>query len=277
MMSLRTAAAGAVIAIVTTLGAADAADLIPYEPKMIEPLPPMELRGGVYIRGYIGMTNQRLRKLDFPDLHDPDFAFIFLDKGGFDSGVLFGGGVGYQFNEWLRMDLTGEYRGRTHFTALDHATWLGEGDANEWTNEYEAKKSEWLVLANAYLDLGSWKGLTPYVGAGIGASRNTISHFRDINMEEGGVWYAPSASKWNLAWALHAGLGFEVTDQLTLDLAYRYVDLGDARTGTNLHAWDSDTRPAVHFKGLTSHDVMLGLRWNFGHQDYFDYPVPAKN
>jgi opacity protein-like surface antigen len=37
-----------------------------------------------------------------------------------------------------------------------------------------------------------------------------------------------TASKWNLAWAVHAGLAYNVNPSLTLELAYRYVDLGDA-------------------------------------------------
>ncbi len=273
MSSFRTVAVAAGITIAAAMGTAQAADFPqPKEPDYIEPLPPMEMRGGVYIRGFVGMTNQDFRGLDFIELHDPNYQFTFLDKGSFDSGPLFGGGLGYQFNEWFRMDVTGEYRGKVDFTALDHAMWVGEGFPLEWTNDHRAKKSEWLILANAYLDLGTWKGLTPYVGAGIGASRNTISNYRDINVSLNGVWYGDSHSKWNLAWALHAGLGFEVTDQLTLDLAYRYVNLGDAQTGTVRHAWDDQTLTPMHFKRLTSHDVMLGLRWNFGHEKAYAQP-----
>jgi opacity protein-like surface antigen len=282
MVSLRHAAVAGLTLLATT-AAVQAADYIPYEPKMIEPLPPMELRGGVYLRGHIGMTNQRLRKLDFPELYDPNRTFEFLDKGGFDAGMLAGGGIGYQFNEWLRMDVTGEYRGKTHFSALDR---YDDGNTGVWngTNEYSAKKSEWLILLNAYADLGTWHGLTPYVGAGIGTSRNTISHLRDINTPNGATWYANDASKWNLAWALHAGVGYEVTDQLTLDLAYRYVDLGDARTGAFHDArGNAASIEPMHFKRITSHDVLLGLRWNFGSvagfDDTYDYglPVRAKN
>lgn len=275
MGSVRLAAVAAGGLVLMTIGGAQAADLMPYEPPMIEPLPAMELRGGVYVRGYVGMTNQGLRRLDFVELHDPDYTFTFHDKGGFDSGMLFGGGVGYAFNEWVRMDVTGEYRGKTAFTALDHVRHVSGA---EWTNEYSASKSELLFLVNAYVDLGTWKGLTPYVGAGIGASRNTISHFRDINVSLDGVWFAPTTSKWNLAWALHAGLGFDVTDQLTLDLGYRYVNLGDASTGTNYDAWGvNPPLTPIHFKGLHSHDVMLGLRWHFGHEPVaYDYPVRAK-
>lgn len=276
MSSVRMAAVAAGVTVAAAMGAAQAADVsISKEPDYIDPLPAAELRGGVYIRGYAGMTNQEVRGLDFIELHDPNYQFTFLDKGSFDSGPLFGAGLGYRFNEWFRMDLTGEYRGKVDFTALDHAMWVGEGGPVEWTNDHRAKKSEWLFLVNAYLDLGTWKGLTPYVGAGLGASRNTISSYRDTNVSLGGVWHGSSNSKWNLAWALHAGLGFEVTDQLTLDLAYRYVDLGDARTGPIHHVWDDQVLTPVHFDRLTSHDVMLGMRWSFGHEPGYGAPSKA--
>ena len=45
-------------------------------------------------------------------------------------------------------------------------------------------------MANGYYDIGSFYGITPYVGAGIGTSYNTISHFRDINIIMGGGGYA---------------------------------------------------------------------------------------
>ena len=46
-------------------------------------------------------------------------------------------------------------------------------------DDYTASKSEWLFLANAFVDFGTWWGITPFVGAGIGASVNTISNFID--------------------------------------------------------------------------------------------------
>ena len=33
---------------------------------------------------------------------------------------------------------------------------------------YNGTKSEWVVLANAYVDLGTWWCMTPFIGAGVG-------------------------------------------------------------------------------------------------------------
>jgi opacity protein-like surface antigen len=236
-----------------------AADL--YEPPVVV-TPPVAL-GGWYLRGHIGMSNQRLDRLDYEYFSDPE-VFEWVDEGGFDSAPIFGVGFGYQFNHWLRADVTAEWRGKSDFHAADRYDETGDG-IFDGTNDYRAKKSELLFLANAYADLGSFHGITPYVGAGIGASRNTISHFTDVNIGTGGGGYAGKESEWNFAWALHAGVGIKATERLTIDLGYSFVNLGDATTG---QAYNND--PALSrdndgfkFENLTSHDLKLGVRYGF--------------
>jgi hypothetical protein len=101
---------------------------------------------------------------------------------------------------------------------------------------HHASKSEWLFLANAYVDLGPWWYVTPFIGAGIGASRNTISSFVDTGATQAGATilsttFGGNASQWNLAWALYAGLSYQVNPAVSLEFAYRYVNLGGATTG----------------------------------------------
>ena len=258
----------AMIAGLAATGTAGAADLLPPPPPLPEP-PAIHVGGGFYLRGYIGMTNQSVDHLDNA-LFVPADTITWPGEPGFDSSPLFGGGVGYTFNPWFRVDGTVEYRGRANFHALDIYD-TGSNATIDGSNEYGGSKSEWLMLANAYLDLGTWHGITPYVGAGIGASRNTIHNFTDVNTPNNGVAYGGTESKWDLAWALHAGMGYQVTDRLTIDLAYRYTDLGDAMSGdlTDYLGGNAVYNP-MHFKDLTSHDVMLGIRWNF------DAPVVAE-
>jgi opacity protein-like surface antigen len=70
------------------------------------------------------------------------------------------------------------------------------------------------------------------------------------------------ASKWNFAWALHAGVGYKVSPNVTLELAYRYVDLGDGVTGA-LSDFTGFTRGrTMQFKDITSHDLKFGVRWD---------------
>ena len=128
-----------------------------------------------------------------------------------------------------------------------------------------------MFLANAYVDLGTWWCITPFIGAGIGTTRNTISSFVDIGATQPGATilsttYGDNASKWNLAWAAYAGLAYKVTPGLKLELTYRYVNLGKATTGLT-NSFDGITVVNAHpfnFGTITSQDVMLGFRWNLG-------------
>ena len=75
--------------------AAHAADL-PQLPPVYAPPIEEYVASGWYLRGDIGITNQRLKKLD----SNPAQQFPTTDHGlGFDSSGLFGLGVGYQFND----------------------------------------------------------------------------------------------------------------------------------------------------------------------------------
>lgn len=231
-----------------------------YEPKYVEP----KAFGGWYLRGHIGMSNQRLGSL-YNILFDSTTDLVIVDKN-FEAGVVGGVGLGYQFNDWFRVDGLVEYRGEAGFHGMD--TWVDDLD-DERFNLYTAKKSEWLFMANAYADLGTFKGLTPYIGAGLGASRVTIHSFRDAGIaRESGLptlAYAGTDPKWNFAWALHAGLGIDVTDNTTLDLGYSFVHLGDGRTGDiiGFDGSNGDTPNPMHFRDITSHDFKLGLRYKF--------------
>jgi opacity protein-like surface antigen len=248
--------------------AAHAADLPPlapaYHPAPVE-------TSGWYLRGYVGMTNQQVNNVGFTPNPFPNDT-ITTQFATFDSSPLFGMGVGYQLNNWLRFDVTGEYRANSHF----HGQQVDFNGGTTLPDDYNASKSEVLFLANAFIDLGTWWCVTPFIGAGIGGSYNTITSFVDIGATQSGqtilsTTYADDHSKWNFAWALYAGLAYQVTPSFTVDLSYRYVNLGSAQTGP-AHAFDGTvvpTNPFV-FDTLTSHDLMLGVRWNFG-----EPPPPA--
>jgi opacity protein-like surface antigen len=243
------------------MSAAHAADMPAYRPPVVIPPPPPapDCCEGWYLRGDIGMTNQQVKSIDNA-LFATSSGLTFLDQPGFSSGILAGLGLGYQFNNWFRADLTGEYRGKADFHALDR---YGSGAApTGGTNEYTGTKSEWLFLMNAYLDLGTWWCITPFIGAGIGTSRNTIDHFRDVNVPNLGVAYGGSASQWEFAWALHAGLSYKVTNSFTVEVAYRYLNLGDAQSGDLITylGTNSVNNPMI-FKDITSHDFKVGLRF----------------
>ena len=250
-----------------------AADMAIAPPPMYSPQPVVEEFGGWYLRGDIGFSNQRVDHLDTPGYHDPGITVPPTLGLGFDTAGIFDLGVGYRFNNWFRGDVTGQYRGNANFHGLDIVNFNGRVIG---TDEYRASKHEWVAMVNGYVDLGTWWCMTPFVGAGVGMSRNTISNFVDINTPNLSVAFAPTASKWDFAWAVHAGVGYKVTPGLTLELAYHYMNLGDGVTG-GLTDFTGFTRGrTMQFKEITSHDLSIGMRWQLDSPPVYAPPLVRK-
>jgi opacity protein-like surface antigen len=240
-----------------------AADMAIMPPPAYAPPPVVEDFGGWYLRGDIGFSNQRVQRLN--NALDATVT-TSVQNNSFGTAGIFGLGVGYKVNNWFRADITGEYRGNSSFFGTDHISFRG----GVGVDTYHATKSEWVVLGNAYVDLGTWWCVTPFIGAGVGGARVSIANFTDQNINLGavgpavaGLAFGDNVSKWNLAWALHAGVAYKVTPNFTVELAYRYLDMGDGLTG-DLRAFDgtNNINNPTTFKHITSHDLKLGVRWD---------------
>jgi opacity protein-like surface antigen len=252
--------------------AAFAADMPIAPPPMYAP-PPADF-GGWYLRGDIGFSNQRVKNVI--DTNPLAYNNVAVSQtGSFGAAGIYDVGVGYRFNSWFRADFTAQYRGNSNFTGLDRVTGTRPFAGFYGNDNYTATKSELLFLANAYVDLGTWWCITPFVGAGIGTSQVTISNFMDSGVSNNNGTYfggppvvssvsASSASQWNFAWAAHAGLAYSVSPSLTIELAYSYVNLGSGITGpTNSfdHATIVNGAP-FSFHNISSNDLRLGVRWD---------------
>jgi opacity protein-like surface antigen len=238
-----------------------AADMPSIMAPMYAPAP-VEDFGGWYLRGDIGFSNQRVNRLN--NVLDANNT-TSDQRLSFNTAGIFGLGVGYQINHWFRVDATGEYRGNSDFVGTDHITYPG----GVGMDIYHATKSEWVALANAYVDLGTWWCMTPFIGAGVGGARVSIANFTDQGIANNGngarpgLAFGDNMSKWNFAWALHAGVAYKVTPNFTVELAYRYLDMGDGLAG-DLKTFDGTNNifNPTTFKSITSHDLKLGVRWN---------------
>jgi opacity protein-like surface antigen len=252
---------------------ASAADLGPGLPP--PPPEPVALKGtighGWYLRGDVGIGSQSIDKYEQADV--TAFGGKFFGKT--EEQAFFGGiGAGYRFNNWFRVDVTGEYRGSTSIGVND-VVFNPFINGNQ-TNTYKGNMSSMVALFNAYVDLGTWNCLTPYLGAGIGVARNRISGLTDqgvlfVNEPVGPVvstlGTATSGSKTGLAWALMAGVGYEVNKNLTIEAGYRYLNLGDAQSGRLINAFTGQAQAPLKAKDIESHDFKIGMRWNFGDPD----------
>ena len=264
--------------------AAFAADMPIAAPPMYAPPPPAEFSGW-YLRGDIGFSNQHVNSIRKSDPAAYSSITSMQETTTVDTGGIFDVGVGYRVNNWFRTDFTAQWRGNANFKGSDVFTATAYGLNYNAQDNYSASKSELLFLANAYVDLGTWWCVTPFIGAGIGASRVTISGLTDTGVNNlqlpaapaapyvggppvAGFASAASGSQWNFAWAAHAGLAYQIAPSVTLELAYSYVDLGSGTTGVISDFTGYNANHVFKFNNITSNDVKLGVRWDL------DAPLP---
>lgn len=247
-----------------------AADM-PVEYPTIEAPEPMAIPsvGGWYLRGDIGYKYYQAPKTE---LSNPLYGGGQYTTGGHDQLVNeslgaaadFGIGVGYKFNEYFRTDLTLDYETPARFKGslwCDYNTTSCNSSPNGGYYDTErAKIAAYTALLNGYADLGTYNGFTPYVGAGVGASYLQTSSIRSSNYGSDGSSIEGDGN-WNFAWALMAGVSYAVNQNLSVDLGYRYLNLGDAKTKGVTDSFGQTT--GLKYNNIQAHEVRLGLRYQF--------------
>jgi opacity protein-like surface antigen len=249
MFEFRIAPAAILAALALSVSAARAADLPP--PPPVEQVAPIVFEtSGWYLRGDIGYGWYNNGDFYQYELATSSGIGVWDNIDGGD-GVVADVGIGYKFNNWFRADATVGYRFDHDVTG--HAFLATNPAAENW---WYGKVNNTVLLANGYIDLGTWGGFTPYVGAGIGAAY-TNSSWNPL------VGTAPGVSGWNLAWALMAGFSYAVSSNLAIDIGYRYIHLGDTNSGAFSCPNSSCTQTPVYYKDMAASDVRVGLRWTF--------------
>jgi opacity protein-like surface antigen len=80
----------------------------------------------------------------------------------------------------------------------------------------------------------------------------------------------------NFAWAAYAGLAYDVTPSVTIDLAYRYTVSATPGAARSRHSTIPAPIRSLDIEDITSHDLMLGVRWKLGNQPVAPMPVAFK-
>jgi opacity protein-like surface antigen len=283
------------VAVLALTRFATAADLLP-PPPMPEPPPPVAEFSGWYLRGDIGMA----ASANTPSLeaspnplasgaYDVTTASQGFANTSLSASELADVGVGYQFNSWLRGDITGEYRDGGQLQSL----WYlnnpkpTAGDSHtQYLDFYRGNTSSVVGLANVYADVGTWYGITPFVGGGVGVAYNRLYGMTDQGQASTPTFTGPAGgyfnngSTTNFAWALMAGLDFNITPNLKLELGYRYLNMGKISSGTDNCAnavgtgsgFSCTPNSVRSTSTLASNDFRIGLRWMIG--DTFVPPPP---
>ena len=286
------------LALASSVSMARAADLLSPPPP---PPPPVvaapDFGGGWYLRGDVGVSKYDAGRVSHPVRGD----IAIYDKD-FGSGAFAGVGAGYRFNSWFRADVTAEYRFSTGMSWRDkgpvstgfgyyyntdgfgHVAYQNGRASGTSYEKTKSGHSAAVVLVNGYVDLGNWYGITPFVGAGVGYANHflrggqtdTVNNYNTYT-PDGGVpgptTMVPSGiaggrlinkDKGNFAWALHAGLAYDVTPGVKLELAYRYLNMGSISTGAIDCYCTAPLGQGFRVKDIDSHDVKIGMRWELG-------------
>jgi len=169
--------------------------------------------------------------------------------------VFIGGGLGYEVNNWLRFDVTAEYRSKAEMTAFGTYTFGG----GTFGDGYHANLQSWVFLANAYVDLGTWDCITPFIGVGVGGAYNKIADLTDVGIGTSGSGIGRDSAAWSPAYAAYAGLAYNVSQSLKLELTYRYLNYGS--TTDTIDCTGGCNPDSYKFGHFSSNDIMLGMRW----------------
>ncbi|HAX7272429.1 TPA: porin family protein [Escherichia coli] len=222
-----------------------------------------EGKSGFYLTGKAGASVVSLSDQRFLSGDEEETSKY---KGGDDHDTVFSGGIaaGYdfypQFSIPVRTELEFYARGKADSKYnVDKDSWSG----GYWRDDLKNEVSVNTLMLNAYYDFRNSSAFTPWISAGLGYARvhHKTSYIYTDNSPAGSEVYSASASKYenNLAWSLGAGVRYDVTPDIALDLSYRYIDAGDSSVSYK-DEWGDKYKSEVDVK---SHDIMLGVTYNF--------------
>lgn len=264
-----------------------AADFPPPIPQALPVAQPAAVESGWYLRGDVGVGAQSFNTFDHFQTN-PVFVWPStwqIVQHSTDDAALVDFGLGYQVNNWLRFDVTAQYRAAAQFKAVGSYTNFCPGGANCFDN-YNGQHAAEVFLANAYVDLGTWWCLTPFIGAGVGGAYNNISTLTDTGMIADGTsalgYSSANNSSWTFAWATHAGLAYNVSNNLKLEFAWTYLNMGSPRTPVvdcaSSGCVPTAGQPAAYYQlgSFTSQDFTLGLRWMLQPEQVYQPPLIRK-
>ncbi|MEJ5081745.1 MULTISPECIES: outer membrane protein [unclassified Ochrobactrum] len=279
--------------VLTATNGAKAADIVFEEPPVVVAPP---AASNWYIRGDIGYNfknktdgNWAFWNQDNPPYRGIDDTFKY-DEFKLKGGASYGVGVGYRFNEMFRTDATLDYFRAGINGTTDCPSYIKTDPAHRLNIVQDnchykdnSTANVWTAMANAYVDLPKiGNALTPYFGAGLGAAYVKYDNWstREVCTEPtpGGCNYTSDKGgldSWRFAMGLMAGVSYDITQQLKLDLGYRYLRIN----GGKAYGYDKEdssrqpypnsidgpgaTGTQAHDNGFNIHTVRAGLRYEF--------------
>lgn len=170
---------------------------------------------------------------------ETNFGSAAANQFGLEDDWMQSAGLGYAFDNNFRLE--GEISHR--FNALDPLV-VGREDGDV---------RAFAAMLNGYYDFNRGGRFEPYVGLGIGGARvdgNFIRHTGLVNVDDKDT---------GIAYQALAGVAIGLTEQLDLDIGYRYFTVQNLEfDGTT-----SNTTPTTFDSDYEHQAVTVGLRWQF--------------
>ncbi|MER9015299.1 outer membrane protein [Mesorhizobium sp. M0898] len=207
---------------------------------------PVEVGSGWYLRGDVSYLVQKSFK-------DEDFAFTPASFDEKEDPIFASIGFGYHFNDYLRADLNvGYLPGNKIDVGYNDGTTVASATPKNYA---------FSGILNGYVDLGTYVGITPYLGAGVGIlqskRRLSASYFTDNADPTDDFVRHDNKTQYSFAYTLNAGLAYQVSKNVSVDLGYQYFSAPDAEYVTA----ESLTSFPIR-KGINNHQVKVGLRYD---------------
>ena len=194
--------------------------------------------------------------------NNADGDLIALQNEDLGTGSAFGFSVGKYLTDSFRLEL--EAIKRTGYEYDAHAL-LFPAASNK------AKIETHALFINGFYDFQPFTmsntAITPYLGGGVGISRNktgTVVQYAPAPIANGASTDGDTINQF--AYKLSAGTLVSLTEQLSLDVNYQYVNLGAFKGGTV--RTNDDLSTSIYQRGtnggdIKSQELMVGLQYKF--------------
>ena len=193
-------------------------------------------------------------------------VLIVLENEDLGTGSAFGFSVGKYLNDNFRLELEA-----TKKTGYEFFTFAKEPIEISFISNKADISSE-SILINGFYDFQPFTmsntAITPYLGGGVGISRNKMG--RAVQYRFGvpdGVTMGGNTIN-QFAYKLSAGTLVSLTEYLSLDVNYQYVNLGKFKQSTKLYFNGvrlpaNDNQTPLNDGEIKSQELMVGLQYTF--------------
>jgi opacity protein-like surface antigen len=197
------------------------------------------LKGGV---GFNYINNSKFSKHDFTNIIKLSDSFPLIEAG-----------IGYQFNNSIRIEAVIDY----YFLFRTLATSI---DLNNDTFKVLTKTKVDTFMFNIYKDIINFNKLNFFIGGGIG-----IAHFKEsanghVLLSEDNVYLfldkINSKNRKHLAYKFTVGTDVKISDYIKWEMSYNYFNLGNNKKKT------LEDIPDINNQRYRIHNITIGIRYS---------------